>query len=83
MSVVYGKQNPNCPQFQAFGFPVPKTDDVVERSYSTCRLGYAGMYDAEVKTPLWVAERIKRDDLKGLAKRDGLDLQDDPSSAAA
>lgn len=83
MSVVYGKQNPNCPQFQAFGFPVPKTDGVVERSYSTCRLGYAGMYDAEVKTPLWVAERIKRDDLKGLAKRDGLDLQDDPSSAAA
>jgi DNA/RNA endonuclease G (NUC1) len=36
------------------------------------------MYDAEVKTPLWVAERIKRDDLKGVAKRDGLDFQDDP-----
>ncbi len=78
MSVVYGKQNKNCPQFQAFGFPTPKTDGVVERSYSTCRLGYAGMYDAEVKTPLWVAERIKRDDLKGVAKRDGLDFQDDP-----
>lgn len=77
MSVAYGKQNPNCPQFQAFGFPIPKTDGVVERSYSTCRLGYAGMYDAEVKTPLWVAERIRRDDLKGVAQRDGLDFQDD------
>ncbi len=78
MSVVHGQQNPNCPQFQVFGFPVPKTEGVLERSYSTCRIGYAGLYDPEIKTPLWVAERISRNDLKGLAKREGLDFEDDP-----
>lgn len=31
MSVVHGQQNPNCPQFQVFGFPVPKTEGVLER----------------------------------------------------
>ena len=82
MSVVHGQQNPNCPQFQVFGFPVPKTEGVLERSYSTCRLGYAGLYDPEIKTPLWVSERISRNDLKGLAKRDGLDFEDDPQVPA-
>lgn len=82
MSVVHGQQNLNCPQFQVFGFPVPKTEGVLERSYSTCRLGYAGLHDPEIKTPLWVSERISRNDLKGLVKRDGLDFEDDPQVPA-
>ena len=77
-SAVRGRPNPDCPQFQVFGFPVPKKAGVQERSYSTCRLGYAGMFDVELNTPLWVSERVNRDGLKGDAHRAGLEFKDDP-----
>jgi endonuclease G len=78
MSAVRGHPNPDCPQFQVFGFPTAKSPGVLERSYSTCRLGYAGMFDPELNSPLWVAERLSRDGLKGDAHRAGLDFKDDP-----
>ncbi len=78
MSAVRGRPNPDCPQFQVFGFPTAKSAGVLERSYSICRLGYAGMFDPELNSPLWVAERLSRDGLKGNAHRSGLDFKDDP-----
>lgn len=77
-SVTKGYQNSNCPQFQAYGYPVSKDENIVKRSYFTCRLGYAGQFDPSEKTPLWSAEHITAENTQGQASRDDLDFIPDP-----
>lgn len=78
MSVVKGAQNTNCPQFQAFGYPIPFDEKVVHRGFYTCRAGYASMYDPATKTPRWVAEHIKGSALEGSANRKQVRFSEDP-----
>lgn len=77
MSVTKGVQNTLCPQFQVNGFPVYKSDQVTKQSYFTCRLGYAGMYYPAKKTPIWVAEHLEANFLRGTASREGIDFSVD------
>lgn len=77
MSVTKGTQNTMCPQFQVFGFPVYKINQVASQAYYTCRLGYAGMYSPSMKTPLWVAEHLEAQFLRGNASREGIDFSVD------
>jgi endonuclease G len=78
MSVKRGLPNLGCPQFQAFGFPTVKPLSITNRSYFTCRLGYAGMYDPVEKNPLWIAEHLVKGRMLGDGKRDKLDFSEDP-----
>lgn len=78
MTITKGKPNENCPQFQIFGFPSIKNSETVKRSYFTCRLAYAGQYDPQEKTPLWVAEHLTAQNIKGEAERDEINFIPDP-----
>lgn len=85
-SVTHGKPNPNCPQFQAFGYPSITNPKILRRGFYTCRSGYAGLYDPAERTPLWVAEHVRKSDFSGNAERDELDFTPDfdiPSDAIA
>lgn len=77
MSVTHGAPNGSCSQFQAYGYPVvaPK---VVQRAFYTCRTGYAGLYDPSPKSPLWIAERLRKGQWSGNASRKGLEFAEDP-----
>lgn len=77
MSATYGTPNGECPQFQVHGYPAaPAT--IQARSYFTCRAGYAGMYDAGARTPVWSAEHLSKSTVRGSAKRNGIEFGEDP-----
>lgn len=77
-SVTQGSPNPNCPQFQVFGYPTTTNAKILRRAFYTCRLGYAALYDPYERTPLWVAEHLVKENLNGVADRDGLSFFADP-----
>lgn len=83
-SVTQGKPNSNCPQFQAFGYPSISDNRILRRGFYTCKMGYAALYDPAERTPLWVAEHLKKINFSGSAERDLLDFIPDtdiPSGA--
>ena len=77
-SVTQGKPNPNCPHFQSYGYPSIADPKILRRSFYTCRIGYAGLYDPAEKTPLWIAERLTKSSFAANAERDQLDFIPDP-----
>lgn len=83
-SVTHGKPNLNCPQFQIYGYPLTTDAKILRRSFYACRIGYAALYDPAERTPLWVAEHVKKINFSGNAERDELDFipdNDIPSGA--
>lgn len=78
-SVTQGKPNLNCPQFQPYGYPSAADSKIVRRSFHTCRVGYARLYDPTERTPLWVAEHLKKSNFFTQAERDQLDFIPDPN----
>lgn len=83
-SVTHGKPNHSCPQFQIYGYPSTTDIKILRRSFYTCRVGYAALYDPAERTPLWVAEHVKKINFSGNAERDELDFISDidiPSGA--
>lgn len=77
-SVTSGQPNPNCPQFQAFGYPSTNNPKILRRGFYTCRIGYAALYDPAEKTPLWVAQRLTKSSFAANAERGQLDFIPDP-----
>ncbi|RYY74558.1 MAG: DNA/RNA non-specific endonuclease [Gammaproteobacteria bacterium] len=77
-SVTQGIPNHNCSQFQTNGFPVATDKTIVNRSYYTCRSGYATQYDPVEKSPVWTAEHLTAATLKGNASRSELSFVQDP-----
>lgn len=73
-SVTQGKRNTNCPQFQTYGYPVTTDSKILRRGFYTCRIGYAALYDPAERTPLWVAEHVRKINFSGSAERDELDF---------
>lgn len=85
-SVTQGKPNIKCPQFQTYGYPVTTNSKILRRGFYTCRIGYAALYDPAERTPLWVAEHVRKSNFSGNAERDELDFVPDfdiPSGAMA
>lgn len=83
-SVTQGRPNTNCPQFQTYGYPVTTDSRILRRAFYTCRIGYAALYDPAERTPLWVAEHVRKINFSGKAERDELDFIPDidiPSGA--
>jgi endonuclease G len=76
-SVTQGRPNPNCPQFQIYGYPSIADPKILRRGFYTCRIGYAGLYDPAERIPLWVAEQVKKSNFSGNAERDQLDFFQD------
>lgn len=83
MSITQGQPNTGCPQFQIYGYPRPVNAQTRSRAYYTCRLGYAGLYDPQEKTPLWIAEHLDANYLGGRADRKGMAFREDPQIPAA
>src|SRR5690606_2614924 len=77
-SVIQGRPNKNCPQFQIYGYPSTTDTKILRRSFYTCRIGYASLYDPAERTPLWVAERVRKINFSGNADRDQIDFLQDP-----
>lgn len=77
-TVTQGKPNPNCPQFQVYGYPATSDTKILRRGFYTCRIGYAALYDPAERTPLWVAEHVRKTNFAGAAERDQLDFVPDP-----
>lgn len=73
-SVTQGSPNPDCPQFQTYGYPATADSKILRRGFYTCRIGYAALYDPAERTPLWVAERVRKSNFSGHAERDQLDF---------
>jgi endonuclease G len=85
-SVTQGRPNLACPQFQVYGYPSTTDKKILRRGFYTCRVGYAALYDPAERTPLWVAEHIRKRNFSGNAERDELDFLPDidiPSGALA
>lgn len=77
-TVTQGKPNPNCTQFQVYGYPATSDTKILRRGFYTCRIGYAALYDPAERTPLWVAEHVMPTNFAGAAERDQLDFIPDP-----
>jgi endonuclease G len=77
-TVTQGKPNPNCAQFQVYGYPATSDTKILRRGFYTCRIGYAALYDPAERTPLWVAEHVSKINFAGAAERDQLDFVPDP-----
>ena len=78
MTVKQGAQNLDCAGMQAYGAPAALDERITTRSYFTCRIGYAGMYDPLTKAPRWSAERLDKTKIEGVANRKGVNFTEDP-----
>ncbi len=74
-------KTPNtCPEHYPFGQPTTTDEKVLRRSFYTCRVGYATQFDPATKTPLWVAEVLKIENLKSsVASRENESFVPDPN----
>lgn len=73
-SITQGKPNIKCPHYQVYGYPSTTDKKILRRGFYTCRVGYAALYDPAERTPLWVAEHVRKGNFSGNAERDELDF---------
>lgn len=63
----YNVKTPNqCPEHYSLGAPVvvsSEKEKIERRSFYLCNSGYAAQFDPATKNPIWVAERLTRNDL--------------------
>lgn len=56
----------NCSQNNPYGEPLILSiykDKIQKRSFNLCYTGYSAKFDPATKTPIWVAERLTRDEM--------------------
>lgn len=76
------KANGQCPEHYPLGAPIvvsPQKDKIERRSFYLCRTGYAVQFDPATKTPLWSAEKLNAEILKGAKEPRTDDFQADPN----
>ena len=78
MSVTQGTKNPDCASSLPYGLPELQDSRLYQRSFFTCRIGYAGQYDPTTKIPVWIAEHITSSSIEGTANRNGMEFSVDP-----
>ncbi len=76
-SVSRSSPSSDCADQHAFGAPEIQDQRAMKRSFFTCRLGYESMYDPDIKTPRWVAQRIISRQIEGSANRKGIEFEED------